>query len=106
MATTTSTTTTTLTPGMYRVDDTFYKVQTSQTGNLYAKRLVLNPNNDGAYFEYAPGVVRSLTVWDRLTLDEAKRFGALYGTCVVCGRLLSDPKSVAAGIGPVCAKRV
>lgn len=30
---------------------------------------------------------------------------AAFGWCRVCGRLLTDPTSVAAGIGPVCAGR-
>ncbi len=31
---------------------------------------------------------------------------AITGICRVCGAPLTDRKSVAAGIGPVCAKRV
>ena len=34
----------------------------------------------------------------------AKR-GRELGWCCVCGRPLSDPESVAAGIGPICAAR-
>lgn len=34
----------------------------------------------------------------------AKR-GRELGWCCVCGRPLSDPESVAAGIGPICAER-
>lgn len=32
-------------------------------------------------------------------------YGKEYGICSVCGRELSDPESVAAGIGPVCASK-
>lgn len=32
-------------------------------------------------------------------------YGKLTGTCGVCGRVLEDEESVAAGIGPVCAKK-
>lgn len=34
----------------------------------------------------------------------AKAHGLKTGICSCCGRALTDPKSVAAGIGPVCAK--
>ena len=89
--------------GIYRTSDgTIYKVQRSrETGNLYAKRL----NVAGRGFTYAQGAIYALTPADRLTLAEAKAFGFEFGICCVCGAELSDPKSVAQGIGPVCAKR-
>lgn len=89
--------------GIYRTaDGTIYKVQRSrESGNLYAKRL----NVAGRGFTYAQGAIYLLTADDRLTLDEAKAFGFEFGICCVCGAELSDPKSVAQGIGPVCAKR-
>lgn len=94
--------------GMYRKDDVIYKVQKAVhgSGNLYAKRLVLDLDSEGFTFEYAPGVVRNLTADDRMTLEEAKSFGALYGTCVVCGRTLTNETSIAEGIGPICANRI
>ena len=36
-------------------------------------------------------------------LAAAVAFGRESGTCSVCGRELTDPASIAAGIGPVCA---
>lgn len=78
-----------------------FKVQAARgSGNLYAKELV-----DGS-FQYVAGAARTLARQGRkLTLEEAKAYGALYGTCCVCGRTLSDEDSIAAGIGPVCATR-
>ncbi len=35
----------------------------------------------------------------------AVAYGLKSGECSCCGRPLSDPKSIAAGIGPVCAKK-
>lgn len=32
-------------------------------------------------------------------------YGRLTGTCCICGRMLEDPNSIEAGIGPVCAER-
>lgn len=106
--------------GMHRVGDEIFKVQRAVhgSGNLYAKRLVMvEPDCGGcangepcgagcawsASFEYAPGIVRTLSAETKMTLEQAKEFGALYGTCCVCGRTLTDEKSIEAGIGPVCA---
>lgn len=103
-------------PGMYRTaDGTIYKVQAAkESGNLYAKRLdviggkrlVETGEKVHFDFEYAPGAVRDLRADERMTLDEAKAFGVEYGICCVCGLRLKDADSVAAGIGPVCMKRV
>lgn len=38
-------------------------------------------------------------------LAAAKLYGIQTGRCGCCGRELTDPESVAAGIGPVCAER-
>lgn len=88
--------------GMYRTADfAIYRVQASrETGNLYAKRL-----NITGGFDYEQGAIRKLSASDKMTLDEAKAFGVETGLCCVCGAFLTDPKSVAVGIGPVCAKR-
>lgn len=93
--------------GMYKLGEDIYKVQKAVhgSGNLYAKKLVPGPEfGDKAAFVYAPGAIKDLSANDRMTLDEAKAFGALYGTCCNCGRTLTDEGSIAAGIGPICAK--
>lgn len=92
--------------GMYRVDGVIYKVQHAVhgSGRQYAKELV----GEGAdwSFEYAAGAIRKLRPEHRMTLEEAKEFGALYGTCCVCGRTLTKESSIAEGIGPVCSGKV
>jgi hypothetical protein len=96
-----------LTDGMYRTEDgTVYKVQyaVNGSGRLYAKRLVLQPDG-GATFEYEPGAVFRLRPEQKMTLEEAREWGVLYGTCCVCGRTLTDEGSIEAGIGPVCAAK-
>lgn len=85
-----------------------------ESGNLYAKaltriggkRLTRDDATVSWEFVYAPGAIHSLTAAQRMTLAEAKAFGIQYGVCCVCGAFLKDAKSVAAGIGPVCVKRV
>lgn len=106
--------------GMYTMDGVIYKVQRAVhgSGQLYAKKLVpVERDNveieDGVWksvtihrFEYAPGIVTQLRPEHRLSLEQAKAFGRLYGICVRCGATLTDETSIAAGIGPVCAGRL
>ena len=40
----------------------------------------------------------------RLTLDNAMKYSTLTGLCCHCGRQLTVTKSVAKGMGPICAK--
>lgn len=101
--------------GMYRTEDgTIFKVQIAVhgSGNLYAKKLValdepkvMKTKTVTHVFEYAPGAIRKLTADDKMTLEEAKAWGALYGTCCCCGATLTNETSIAAGIGPVCGSR-
>lgn len=97
-----------ITDGMYRKDGIIYKVQAAVhgSGNLYAKQLVKDDySRSGWRFEYVAGAVRKLLLADKMTLEQAKEFGALYGTCCVCGRTLTDETSIEMGIGPICAGR-
>lgn len=95
--------------GMYRdpSDDKIYKVQKAVhgSGHLYAKILVVH-GPGSAEFDMAPGAVRRLRLAWRMSLDEAKQYGALYGVCVRCGRTLTDEYSIANGIGPICAGKM
>lgn len=93
------------TEGMYRLGSTIYKVQIAVhgSGKPYAKMLV--QDGDRWSFVFAPGAVHKLDSSHRLTLEQAKEFGALYGTCCVCGRTLTNEESIEAGIGPVCASK-
>jgi len=93
--------------GMYRkADGTMYRAYPAQESRsrILAKRLVAD--GDEWTFEYAGLASRFVTPAERMTLDEAKAWGAQFGTCCVCARLLTDPTSVAAGIGPICATRI
>ncbi len=112
--------------GMYRDPETgaIYKVQWNKaSGNgqsLYAKRMVLY-TTDGeairefflggekieatkASFIYASGAVRTIKPEWRMSMEEAKQFGALYGTCMRCGKVLTREESIERAMGPVCSK--
>jgi hypothetical protein len=100
-----------ITDGMYLKDGVVYKVQVAVhgSGNLYAKRLEVEEALDAdgqtvarGRFEYAPGVIRDLRPEHRMTLEQAKQFGALYGVCCRCGRTLTNEDSIEAAMGPIC----
>lgn len=92
--------------GIYRLGDDWFKVvhAVHGSGRQYAKKLVVHAPGD-ASFEMAPGAIRKLTPDHKVSLEEAKKFGQLYGICCSCSATLTDEASIAAGIGPVCAKK-
>jgi hypothetical protein len=78
-----------------------YRVVASKdSGRLYAKR----STPDG--FEYDKGAIFRLFAEDRMTVEEVAEVGRRDGYCYVCGRHLTNPESVALGIGPICGGRV
>jgi predicted RNA-binding protein with PIN domain len=90
-----------------------YRVQASrESGRLYAKRL----DQTTGKFDYVKGAIYTLSADMRMTLAEAMEFGKEsaraakeagrpHGWCVF-GHKLTDPKSIAKGIGPVCEGRI
>ncbi len=88
-------------PGAFRRDGVVYRVQMNrETGRPYAKVL------QNGSFVYVMGAIHKVREADRLTFEEACAISATIGECVVCGRTLTDPNSVAQGIGPICRTRV
>lgn len=91
-----------VTTGMYQVNDRIFKVLPSRASERhYAKELV-GESQTGFGFEYARGAMRMIRPEHRMTAAQAAEFGKLTGSCCCCGRLLTDPNSIADGIGPVC----
>ena len=108
--------------GWYVVDGAPWKVQWNrEKTRKYAKRLVVgdvrgggrgdrDPGHhlaaDGSW-EYVPGGLTIIAQkGEPMTVEVAQAFGKLYGVCGVCGRILTDEHSIAAGIGPVCASNL
>lgn len=91
--------------GVYAKDGVLYKVvQSPSTGRWYAKRYGDEVGRaEWVYVGRKP--LYSLTKYHRVTAEEAAKFGHLTGTCVFCGRGLTDERSVEVGYGPVCAER-
>ena len=91
--------------GFYSYAGEIFKIVYSDTGNPYAKRLVEAGTGSG-YFQYAPGEVPTLLKSGvKLSLEEAKKYGKLYGYCVCCGRTLTNEESIEAGMGKVCQSK-
>lgn len=92
-----------LVPGFYMLEGQVYKVKPSQKSDrMYASVLVDAPAGHKATFAYAKGVVYKLTLADRMTPEQAKAYGDLYGRCCCCGKLLTVDLSIERGVGPVC----
>jgi hypothetical protein len=92
-------------PGYYILQGVVHAVVVGkESGKIYAKRLLIG--HGSARWDYARGAIFQCVPAVRLTLAQAKELGHLHGYCMICGKPLSDPKSVEAGIGPVCAKKL
>jgi hypothetical protein len=98
--------------GMYRrpKDGKIFKVyHTVHGANVQvAKELIVVHEGKPATvtFEYrGRRPLYTLSPKMRLTIEEARDFGALYGTCAICGRTLTNELSIHLGIGPVCGRR-
>lgn len=82
--------------------DLYYQVVTSESGHRYAKKFDRYSNT----YQYSPGGIRVVSAKGRkITLSEAMEFGKAVGKCVCCGRTLTNPDSIKAGIGPICASK-
>lgn len=102
--------------GMYRDPATgdIYKVQVAVhgSGKLYAKKLVkldepvMKRGKEATHeFEMAWGAIMRIKPEWRMTAEDAKEFGKLYGCCCRCGLTLTDEVSIAEGLGPDCRKK-
>lgn len=71
------------------------------------RRFVDSPNwrnvPDGRKHEFFSGVTSGKFV--TLTEEQIIQIGKNTGICCVCGKVLDNPASIAAGIGPYCAKQ-
>lgn len=92
--------------GIYTANGQVYKVYWNQEKTrMLAKLLVLGADGEKASWDYQGMASRFVTADQRMTLEQAKQFGAIYGVCCNCGATLTDEVSIEQGIGPVCAKR-
>lgn len=89
--------------GFYTMDGDVLKIVLSQTGNLYANKMVIV--DDDVSWVFMKGIMRRVErSAKRLTAEEAGKYGKLHGICIICGRTLTNEDSIERGIGPVCAE--
>lgn len=81
----------------------FYRVEVSKSGHYTVS---LQVSDD---FQPLPSWKAQQTVIAQIEadgpLEAAKRYGRELGACPKCRRTLTNPSSIAAGIGPVCATK-
>jgi hypothetical protein len=93
--------------GAYLLDETIYSIRQGQESKKWqvwsysdeAKKYQRNAK------ELETNVLNNVDETNRLTLSQAIKYSAQTGICCHCGRTLTVLKSVAGGIGPICAKR-
>ena len=93
--------------GAYLVDETIYSIRQGQESKKwqvwsYSDEVKKYQRNTK---EVETEVLNKVEVTNRLTLSQAIKYSAQVGICCHCGRTLTVLKSVAGGIGPICAKR-
>lgn len=91
--------------GMYKVGEDIFKVYFTRGDEQRAPQLVTKQLIEGRFEYTGKKPLSFITAEHRMTLDEAKEYGKVTGTCCQCGRLLTNEESIAAGIGPICATK-
>lgn len=93
--------------GAYLLDGTIYSIRQSSENKKWSVWTYEGGNvnkyvrNDVVKNE----VLKKVEPKDRLTLELAIKYSAQVGICVHCGRTLTLLKSVAGGMGAICAKK-
>ena len=93
-----------LTPGLYRTGEgELREVKLTRNGQLVGYSI----DNETAERDYlGKAGLRGLTLDNQLSESEAQEFGKRTGTCVCCGRELTNEESRNLGIGPVCREKM
>lgn len=83
-------------PGLYHHEDGIARVKTTKNGRTVAGYLI------AGRFSYQKGLVYRIDPAKKVTEAEAAAYGHETGACMCCGRTLTNPESIALGIGPIC----
>lgn len=88
--------------GAYAYDGVMYSVRRSrESGKLHAYHWSSASNK----WEYSGNIKYALRPEHRLSLADAMDFGVQTGSCIHCGRTLTDKDSVRYGMGSTCRKK-
>jgi antitoxin (DNA-binding transcriptional repressor) of toxin-antitoxin stability system len=93
--------------GLYRLDGRLYQVlRGRESQRLYAKLVTFAPEGSKRRptLTYQKGIIFQLTTSHLLPVEEAQEITRKTGWCIF-GHLLTDPKSIARGMGPTCYAR-
>lgn len=80
----------------------FYRVEVSKRG-YYTVSLQVSDDFQKLDWAHSQAVIAQIEADG--PLEAAKRYGRELGTCPKCRRTLTNPASIAAGIGPVCQSK-
>lgn len=81
----------------------FYLVEVSQTGFVTVS---VQHSDEASRLPFGPMVAVLKRIVEVTPLEACKAYGRQIGECGKCHRTLTNPDSIAAGIGPVCAGRL
>lgn len=80
----------------------FYRVWKGNRGGVVVY-MQISDDEQRCYGAQATAILRKIEAVG--TLEASKAYGREIGACGVCGRTLTNPESIANGIGPICTKR-
>lgn len=80
----------------------FYRVWVGDRATLVF--LITSDEETRCPRQTAPAILSKILAYG--VLEASKAYGREIGVCGVCNRTLTDPDSIALGIGPVCATRL
>lgn len=86
--------------------DRFYKIGYGKKGSKWEGFLFIDAQASDEYWpvknkEHKAAIMNAIK--DQGIMECLARYGHALGKCGICNRTLTDPDSIAAGIGPVCA---
>lgn len=91
-------------PGIYLVDETYYKVQFNQDKTrVYAKRGEMDGSGKWCWI-YDKGAIYNIRQSHIITAEQASEFGKVHDCCINCSKDLSREESLRRGYGPKCAE--
>lgn len=91
--------------GAYKYNGVVYSIRIGRQSGRWQVYEYSPEYKKWVYFTKSNYVLKKLSPSDRLSLNEAIEVSAQTGTCVHCGTTLTALKSVAGGMGKVCAEK-
>jgi hypothetical protein len=87
--------------GLYNVGDDIVLVRVGRNGHKFGSVL----DRDTGRWVFTRGIMARIDVDNPATYGQVIAFGLETGECMICSKLLTNPKSIKRGIGPICAAK-